>query len=190
MENYKYVVDALSSSAAFIAILTVLVSWFRNAQSALKIERVVVHTRQTSSDYIIVIKNRKPYPVTISSASCHTKASYKVEKQNNQPPEYRETLSLMNQVFMNDSVFEIAANGHTDIKIKGGVVKGDISKLLFSMQTSHGYHQQVCKKIVTVNITGKTQVLGMEVMYDTDTKLKAQAKYLWLSLCNLCKRKS
>ncbi|MFH4822722.1 hypothetical protein WL046_24640 [Vibrio alginolyticus] len=29
MENYKYIVDALSSTAAFIAILTVLISWYK-----------------------------------------------------------------------------------------------------------------------------------------------------------------
>ena len=85
---------------------------------------------------------------------------------------------------------ELAANGHTDIRIKGGVITEDISKLLFSAQTTHGYHRQVCKSILTVNMTGKTQVKGMEVMFNTDSKLKAKAKYMWLRLCNVCERKS
>ena len=32
MENYKYFVDALSSTVALIAIITVLWSWFKNSQ--------------------------------------------------------------------------------------------------------------------------------------------------------------
>ncbi|EJB8572641.1 hypothetical protein RG677_002597 [Vibrio parahaemolyticus] len=190
MENYKYIVDALSSTAAFIAILTVLISWYKNAQPALRIERVVVHKRQSHSDYIIVVRNRKSYPVTINSISCYKKLSYMVEKENGQPPEYREALSESDRVFSKNEVLEFAANGHTDIRIKGGVVTEDISKLLFSAQTSHGYHRQVCKDILTVNMTGKTKVMGMEVMFNTESKLKAKVKYAWLGLCNMCARKS
>ncbi|MCX8804593.1 hypothetical protein NOL29_25245 [Vibrio parahaemolyticus] len=190
MENYKYIVDFLSSLAALIAIVTVLISWFKNAQSAIKIERVVVHKRQSHSDYNVVIKNRKPYPVMISTLSCYKKLSYLVEKENGQPPEYRETLSALDRVFENNDGLELASNGHTDIRIKGGVITEEISSLLFSVQTSHGYHRQNCKSILTVNMTGKTKVKGMEVMFNTESKIKAKIKYSWLRLCNLWTRKS
>jgi hypothetical protein len=36
-----------------------------------------------------------------------------------------------------------------------------------------------------VNMTGKTQVFGMEEMYDFDSKFKAKIKYYWLKLVNL-----
>tara|TARA_R110000772_G_scaffold28638_22_gene72100 strand:+ start:731 stop:1051 length:321 start_codon:yes stop_codon:yes gene_type:complete len=81
MADYKYVVDALSSTAALIAIITVLWSWFKNSQMPLKIERLVVHNKASESTYIIVIKNSKTYPVNIKSSACYTKSSYKVEKK-------------------------------------------------------------------------------------------------------------
>ena len=59
MENYKHVVDALSSTAALIAIITVLWSWFKNSQMPLAIERLVVHNKESESTYILVIKTGK-----------------------------------------------------------------------------------------------------------------------------------
>lgn len=185
MENYKYVVDALSSTAALIAIITVLWSWFKNSQKPLTIEGLVVHNKTAESTYIIVIKNRKSYPVIIKSTFCHVKALYIVEKKNNQKPEYMETLSLSDSLFMNNDTFEIGANGHTDIRISGKNLPKGIRKLFFSIQTSHGYHQAWCKKIKTVDMTGKTQVFGMDEMYDFDSKFKAKRKYYWLRVVNL-----
>jgi hypothetical protein len=185
MDNYKYVVDVLSSTAALIAIITVLWSWFKNSQMPLAIERLVVHNKEKESIYIVVIKNRKAYPVKIKSTSCYVKASYKVEKKNNQKPEYMDTLSLSDSLFINDDTFEIGANGHTDIQISGRHLYKDITKLLFSIQTSHGYHRTWCNKIIIVDMTGKTQIFGMEKMYDFDSKFKAKIKYYWLRLINL-----
>jgi len=185
MADYKYVVDALSSTAALIAIITVLWSWFKNSQMPLKIERLVVHNKASESTYIIVIKNSKTYPVNIKSSACYTKSSYKVEKKNNQKPEYMDTLSLSDNLFINNDSFEIGANGHTDIRIVGQHLNTDITKLLFTIQTSHGYHQVWCSNIITVDMTGKIQCFGMEKMYDFDSKFKARRKYYWLKLVNL-----
>jgi len=185
MENYKYAVDALASTAALIAIITVLWSWFKSSQIPLKVERLVVHNKTGESTYIIVIKNSKTYPVNIKSTSCYIKASYKVEKKNNQKPEYMDTLSLSDNLFINNDTFEIGANGHTDIRISGQHLNPDITKLLFTIQTSHGYHQVWCNKIITVDMTGKTQSFGMEKMYDFDSKFKAKRKYYWLRFVNL-----
>lgn len=187
MESFKFIVDVLSSITAIIAILTASFSLFKNSQSAIKVERVVIHKNDTSSSYIMVIKNSKSYPVRINQAECYTKIMYKVEKKNNQRPEYMEALSLKDNVFIDPTGFEIAANGHTDIRIQGGHVDKNISKILFSFQTSHGYHQQWCKKIIMVNLNKKPQVFGMDFMYDTDSKLKAKAKYTLLTLRNIFK---
>ncbi len=185
MENYKYVVNALASTASLIAIITVLWSWYNRSKMPLKIERLVVHNKVGKSTYIIVIKNSKSYPVNIKSTSCYTQASYKVEKENNQKPEYMETLSLSNNLFVNNDSFEIGANGHTDIRIPGQHLKSDITKLLFSIQTSHGYHQVWCNSIITVDMTGKIQTYGMEEMFEFDSKFKAKRKYYWLKFIHI-----
>ncbi|WP_028862415.1 hypothetical protein [Psychromonas aquimarina] len=188
MADYKYIVDALSSTAALTAIVTVLWSWFKNSQMPLKIERLVVHNKASESTYIIVIKNSKTYPVNIKSTSCYTKVSYKVEKKNNQKPEYMDTLSLSDNLFLNNDDFEIGANGHTDIRIIGSHLNPDITKLLFTIQTSHGYHQIWCDSIITVDMIGKTASFGMEKMYNFDSKFKAKRKYYWLKFITLFRR--
>ena len=43
------------------------------------------------------------------------------------------------------------------------------------------------QKIIMVNLNKKPQVFGMEFMYDTDSKLKAKAKYTLLTLRNIFK---
>lgn len=190
MSNYKYAVDILSSIASVIAIVTVLVSWYRNTQSALKVQRVVIHRRKVDSDYILVIKNRKPYPVIINSISCFLKYTFNVEKKSTQPVEYSETLSLGDRVFFENENYEISPNGNANIKIKGGIVNHELLKLLFTLQTSHGYHEIWCKNIVTVDITGKSKTSKMDFMYDTDSKLKAKVKFYWEVLINLFEWKS
>jgi hypothetical protein len=185
MENYKYVVDALASTAAFIAIITVLWSWYKNSQMPLKIERLVVHNKVGKSTYIIVIKNSKTYPVNIKSTTCYTKSSYKVEKKNNQKPEYMHTLALSDNLFINNDSFKIGANGHTDIRIPGQNLNTDITNLLFTIQTSHGFHQLWCNSIITVDMTGEIKIFGMEEMYEFDSKFKAKRKYYWLKIINL-----
>lgn len=86
MDKFKLTVDILSSIASFIAIVTVLFSWFKNAQKALKIERIVIHNKPDTNTYILCIKNRKPYPVMIKSISSYIKPYITVEKLKNQPP--------------------------------------------------------------------------------------------------------
>ena len=96
-----------------------------------------------------------------------------------------DTLSLSDNLFINNDSFEIGANAHTDIRIVGQHLNTDITKLLFTIQTSHGYHQVWCSNIITVDMTGKIQCFGIEKMYDFDSKFKARRKYYWLKLVNL-----
>ena len=59
MEKYKYIIDILSSIVAFIAIFTVLLSWYKSSRKPLNVERVIIHRGSTKSTYILIIKNRK-----------------------------------------------------------------------------------------------------------------------------------
>lgn len=83
MSNFKFTVEILSSLASLIAITTVLISWFKNSQKALKVERVVVHIKDDESTFILVVKNRKPYPVVIKSIDSYLQPRFTVEKFKN-----------------------------------------------------------------------------------------------------------
>jgi len=182
MSNFKFTVEILSSLASLIAITTVLISWFKNSQKALKVERVVVHIKDDESTFILVVKNRKPYPVVIKSIDSYLQPRFTVEKFKNHPPDYRSILSLSDCVFCSSDNFEMAVNGHTDLRIKAATIKNDFDALIFSLHTSHGYHQLKCNKILNVAMSGKTQTFAVDYTKDFNSKNKAWFKYQWLKL--------
>lgn len=79
MENFKIIVDILASISVLIAIVSVLVSWYRNTQKPLKIIRTIVH-KNDKTTFILVIKNVKPYPVVIKNTDCYRKKKYEIQK--------------------------------------------------------------------------------------------------------------
>lgn len=189
MEKYKYIVDILSSTASLIAILTVLYSWYKSAQKPLAIDRVVVHKSNSSNTYILVIKNRKPYPVTIKATRCYTTKVYEVEVKTGRKPEYSEQLLGSNSLFQNTSDFEIAPNGHTDIRITGSNPPEKVNKLLFSINTSHGYHELWCKEILLVDV-GVAETYDLDYRHPFNYKITAKLKYYWLIAKHAFRRKS
>lgn len=182
MSNFKIIVEMLSSLASLIAIFTVLISWFKNSQIALKIERVVVQIKDDESTFILVIRNRKAYPVVIKKIDAYLKPRFSVEKLRNHPPEYRAILSLSDGVFRSSDEFEMAANGHTDFRIKVKAAGNKFESLTFSMQTSHGFFQLNCDDILNIEMSGKAQVLAVEYSNDFDSRFKAWLKYHCLKL--------
>jgi len=188
MTQFKNIIDILSSLASLIAIIGVLVSWYRSSQKPLKIERVVIHKKENESTYILVVKNRKNYPVEIKSISCYRNPIYQIQKKNNQRTEYSKLLSLSDSCFSSSEHFEISANGHTDIRIKVATYREQAHRLLFSINTSHGYHEIWCKDILEVNI-GKTEVFGLEYRHEYQSKYRAKIHYYWLRLIEFVKFK-
>lgn len=100
MDNFKYIVDILSSLASFVAIATVLISWFNSSKKALKIEGIVAHLKKEEAIFILLIKNRKSYPVTIKSINAYLKPKFLVEKLRNLPPMYTSKMSAIDLVYM------------------------------------------------------------------------------------------
>lgn len=189
MYSLKYTVDILSSIASIIAIITVLLAWHRSVQKALKIERVVIHRKDSDSTYILVIKNRKQYPVIIKSISGFKRRLYKVEKKENQSTEYDSILNYSDCVLESKDVFEMGASGNTDIRVNGITTQDDLHKLLFSLHTSHGYHEILCSNIITLNMN-ISEVYGLEFRYQYESLIKAKAKYYWLRFLEIIKRES
>jgi hypothetical protein len=73
LENFKLIVDTLASLAAFVAIITVLASWYRSIRKPLVIQRIVVHRKKDKTTFILIIKNVKDYPVEIKKLEGYNK---------------------------------------------------------------------------------------------------------------------
>ena len=185
---FKVVVDILASLAALIAIIAVLVSWKLHSQKPLKIERVVIRKKKDNDTYILVIKNRKPYPVEIESIECFTKRHYCVVTKA-QNAEYQKFLNYKYRCFKKcykeNAKFYIEANGDIVIEIEDNKIDGKIHKLLFTINTSHGYHEVWCKNIQEYEI-GKTEVYDLKDKKEFESKFIAILVYyclkIWLKI--------
>lgn len=185
--EFKVVVDTLASLAALIAILSVLVGWYSSARKPLSISRVVVHKKDSGLTFILVARNRKSYPVETKRIDCFSRKIFEVEQKKGEKPEYAESLSSRYGVFMGRHEFEVPAKGNTDIRIE---VTGEVeipARLIFSIDTSHGYHELSCNDITVVDI-GKTEVYSVDFKKEYSSKIVAKAVYYWKRLAELTRR--
>lgn len=184
--SFKVIVDTMASLASFIAITSVMVGWYRSGRKPLKIKRVIVHKDIKHSTFILETINRKDYPVFISRADCYRKKIFEVMKKKGGSPEYAERLSSREAIFMGGHKFEVPAKACTPLSIK---ISGNPSvpkHLIFSLDTSHGYHELTCKNITEVDI-GKVKVYSAEYKKEYDYKAVAKCVFYWKTLKELTK---
>ncbi|HEX7061541.1 MAG TPA: hypothetical protein VF200_06190 [Woeseiaceae bacterium] len=187
LEKFKIAVDILASLSAIVAIVSAMTSWYRSARRPLKIVRTVIHKKNDKATFILVVKNVKPHPVVIRRTDCYRRKKYEVQKKHGGKPEYSELFPVSERIFDSKEIFEIAANGHTDIRISD-VSWSDIpAKLLFLLETSHGYHELWCKELMIVEI-GKAEVYSLEYTHDFESKWRAKVVYYWKRLKELTRR--
>lgn len=185
MEDFKLIADVLSSVAAFIAIVSVLVVWANNLRKPLKVKRVVIHRKPNNDNFFLQIKNRKNYPVDIKAIGCFTRRDYTVEHKNNFSPEFLPELNYSNSPFTNNATHTIPANGFDTVKISANKFPDSISKLVFSTDTSHGYHYMKCSNLEIVNM-GSGSTFGINYHKTHSSRvvayldfLRIYVKYLW-----------
>lgn len=185
--GFKIVVDTLASLAALIAILSVLVGWYSSARKPLNISRVVVHKKDSGLTYILVMKNRSSYPVETKLIDCFSKKIFEVEQRVRGKPEYAERLSSRYAVFSSKSFFEVPVKGSLDIRIEVAGQARIPDRLIFSVDTTHGYHELSCKDITVVEI-GRTEVYSVDLKKEFDSKCHAKLSYYWNRILELTKR--
>lgn len=185
--GFKVVVDTLASLAALIAILSVLVGWYSSARKPLSISRVVVHKKDSGLTYILVTKNRKSYPVGTKRIDCFSKKIYEVEQRVGGKPEYAERLSSRYAVFSSQSSLEVPAKGNHDIRIEAAGQAEIPDRLIFSIDTTHGYHELSCSDITVVEI-GKAEVYSVEFKKEYGFKIHAKIIYYWRRILEITKR--
>jgi hypothetical protein len=69
-------VEVTSSVASPVEIIAAMIGWYLTARRPLKISGVVVHRSTSELAFIVVVKNRKDYPVLMSIASLEGKYEY------------------------------------------------------------------------------------------------------------------
>jgi len=189
MNILSTIVESLSALASLVAILAVLIAWFNSIRSPLKVARIVIHRKKTESTYILLIKNRLSHTVEIKNIRCFTHRNYRVEQKNNCAPEYHPELNYINSPFISSEKKEILGKGHTDIRYTAPNYTKEMNQLLFSMDTTHGFLLLKCKNIEIVEMSGSTQVYGLEVVEDYSSKYKALSFYIWLRIKYLFRAK-
>ncbi|MBL4713968.1 MAG: hypothetical protein JKY64_05540 [Alcanivorax sp.] len=185
--GFKVIVDTLASLAAFVAILSVLFGWYSSARKPLSISRVVVHKKDDGLTYIIVTKNRKSYPVETKRIDCFSKKSFEIEQRAGGKPEYIEKLSSRYAVFSSKASFEVPAKGIVDIRIEVGGQTNISDRLIFSIDTTHGYHEISCNNTTVVEI-GIAEVYSVEFKKEYGSKSRAKMVYCWRRIVELTKR--
>jgi hypothetical protein len=183
MDTFKLIVDLLASCAAFVAIVAALTAWYRSARKPLVIDRLVIHKKTDKNTFILKLKNRKDYPVTIKRIDCHTRRHFTVQQKPGEPPEYQDLLNLADRILSDNSETHLAANAHTDVRIKTGPVTDSHSKLLFSFDTSHGFHQLWCSNILIVPI-GVAETYTLDYERDFHSRIQARLFYAWAKFRN------
>ncbi len=179
MYKFKLMVEVLSSIASLVAIIVVLIAWYKNSLKALKIVQVIVSNNEDKASYTLIVKNRKPYPIEIRGISSFTHEVYKVEQKKNYAPEYLPSLCCDYSPFMSNEPKNIAEYGFTSINYKGEKYTKSMTQLLFSLNTSHGFFRLKCKDINIVNV-GESQIYKIEYSENYQSRFKALIKYIGL----------
>lgn len=186
--TFKLAIEILSSIASLVAIVAVLGAWLNSIRKPLKVERVVIHRKKDSTVFILLIKNRKTYPVEIKKVRCFTHRDYKVEQRQGSKPEYLPSLNYKYGLFLSESdeAKHIGANGFTDIRyeIDKKIDNDNFSQFLFDMDTSHGFYLLKCKDIELVDI-GVVTTYEMKYSRNYESKIKAYARFCYLKLLYL-----
>lgn len=178
--------DILASGAAFVAIVVAMYGWYQSARRPLNIARIVVHQKDSESNFIIVVRNVKPYPVKIKAVDCYKRKRYQVQKKIGGKPEYDELFPVKDQLFRDRADCEVSAKGHANVCVSIGPQSDIPSKLLFLLDTSHGYQELWCKEITVIEI-GQVEVYGVEYKHDFIYKLPAKMCYVWKRFVDLTK---
>jgi len=183
----KTAIDISASLSSIVAIVSLMVNWYRNVRKPLKIKRTVVHKKNDKATFYLVVKNVKPYSVLIKRTDCYRRKIYEVKKKHEENPDYSELLYATDRIFVCEHEFKIESNGHTDIKIRDINVSDIPSRLLFSLDTSHGHHELWCKEIKIVDI-GKVEIYNLDYKHEFESKWRAKIVYYWKSFMYYCKR--
>lgn len=178
-------VDITSSLASLVAIFAAMIGWYLSARRPLKVTGVVVHRSANDLTFIVVVKNRKDYPVVVSEIDCYSQKTYEVRKKRGMKPVRNVYFPGSHQIFRHRQSHEVLPNGHTDLRATRQGVLPIPKRLLLLMKTSHGYQELWCRRIQVVDI-GKVTLTSLEGKYEYASAWRARLRYLAELIRSIC----
>lgn len=177
MENFKLLVDILSSIASFVAIATVLYALYASKKCPIEIPEVIVSKSDNDNfRFIVKIKNSKPYPVTIKSITCYRKITHRVEKRKMERPRIRSVFDLSDRIFTNRDEFIVSELGEQPLIIKTKIDHPPGKSLTFLTDSTHGFITIKCKHIKLFNT--ETEIFCPEFMVSKSSKTSTLPTYI------------
>ncbi|WP_421352901.1 hypothetical protein [Aeromonas sp. 604443] len=178
--SFEDFVDVLSSVASLVAIVSVLIAWYRSRLQPLKIKRVLVHKKKDSTTFFLYFINRQAYPVKVKNLKCFTKVTFQVSQKNNYCPEIVQMLDYNDFLFQTQDEHEIDAYADSSIKIDyDKPISVDSDKFVISTQTSHGYHLLKVRNIDIVHIGTGSVSYRVPFEETFDSKIKARIYHVF-----------
>ncbi|MGE9763108.1 hypothetical protein [Pseudomonas sp. PDM20] len=176
MEEFKVLVDVLSSIASLVAIVTVMYSWYFSRRPALEVSQAIVSGSDDSFRFIVSIKNKKPYPVLIKGLGCYRRRLYRVEKKKSEFPRLVSMLDLGDRIYSKSSEISISELGECrfEFAVTSNVLP--LRCLVFMIDTSHGYLNLSCKNIRYLG--PGVEVLAVDFMLSRESKISAFPIYI------------
>jgi hypothetical protein len=182
MEKFRLALDIANSIALLIAIVGGLIVTYRWIRKPLVIKRIVVHRKPDGCNYILIVRNRKDYPVTIKSSRCYTRKKFTLMKYRGEKPEFMEGFPLEAQIFSDNTEHVIEPFGNTDVKIAGAWSDDVEIKLILFFHTSHGAHESVFTGEVVVVDMRQGEARHLKVQREYNSKLKAKLRFTMLKI--------
>ena len=177
MENFKLSVDILSSIASFVAIATVLYSWYADKKSPIEIPEVIVSkSGDDTFRFTIKLKNKKPYPVIVKSMTCYKRKTHRVEKKRMERPRTISVFDLRDRIFTisNETPVSELGEHRVDINVKTNL--SPLKTLTFLADTSHGFLTIKCKNVKFFSTA--TEVFSPEFMISKSSKISSWPAYI------------
>lgn len=154
--NFKLLFDILASISSVVAIVSVLVSWYRNTRKPIKIKNVYIEKDTITGSIKVTIINRKSYPITIKSIRIYHRKSHElIIKAVDKYYSIFEYVTSDDELPSQHESREIEPNASVTIKVfeslldddKAKLLEKKISRLFFVIHTSHGIIVEKTRKI-------------------------------------------
>jgi hypothetical protein len=148
LENFKILVDILSSIASIVAIATVLYSWYSSKKNPIEIPEVIVSKySEDTFRFIIKIKNRKPYPVIVKSMTCYKRKTHLVEKKRMERPRTTSMFDTRDRILTTQNELPVSELGEHLVDINTKIDLSPLKTLIFLAYTSHGFLTIKCNNV-------------------------------------------
>lgn len=167
----------LSSIASFVAIATVLYSWYSSKKNPIEIPEVIVSKySEDTFRFIIKIKNRKPYPVIVKSMTCYKRKTHRVEKKRMERPRITSVFDTRDRILTTPNESPVSELGERLLDINVKIDLSQLKTLIFLAYTSHGFLTIKCNNVKF--FSAEIEVSSPEFRISKSSKISSWPAYI------------